>query len=418
MAEPPMVALSHGVIAPSGTRRRTESSAQEHLPIKRHKGDDPETPRQCRGGFISSLYCGDMEDRIQKAISKALKQIGAPETKFTVERPNELTHGDYATNAAMTVAKSIGGAIKIAEKLKSILADELDDLVTEIEVAGPGFVNITLAREGFALATAEADAKGKEWGRGNINAGQRVMIEYTDPNPFKEMHIGHLMSNAIGEAMARLMEYSGAEVKRANYQGDVGPHVAKAVWAVKNHKVAGGSWGDAYVMGNKAYETDEAAKKEIDEMNATIYSRSDELVNAIYDEGRKVSLAHFEEIYKTLGTKFDYYFYESETAPLGKNVVEEHPEIFEKSDGAIVYKGDKDKGLHTRVFINSKGLPTYEAKELGLAKRKYDVYPYDKSIVITGNEINEYFRVLLDAMSKVYPELVAKTVHVSHGMMR
>ena len=107
-----------------------------------------------------------------------------------------------------------------------------------------------------------------------------------------------------------------------------------------------------------------------------------------------------------------------ETAQFGKRVVEEHSEIFEKSDGAIVYKGDEDKGLHTRVFINSKGLPTYETKELGLARMKHDAYPYDKSVVITGNEVNDYFRVLLDAMSKVYPDLAAKTVHVSHGMMR
>ncbi|MBI4088609.1 arginine--tRNA ligase [Candidatus Kaiserbacteria bacterium] len=386
-----------------------------------------------------------MEEKIRKAVAVVLAEMGARNIGFVVERPADMVHGDYAMNVALKAfgpiqhgnfrnisgrsgsskmyqyRPTLGGfknPIELAKEIAQRIQGILGKSVSKVEVAGPGFVNITLAREAVALAIAEADAKGKEWGRGNINAGQRVMIEYTDPNPFKEMHIGHLMSNAIGEAMARLMEYSGAEVKRANYQGDVGPHIAKAVWAVKNHKVAGGSWGDAYVMGNKAYETDEAAKKEIDEMNATIYSRSDELVSAIYDEGRKASLAHFEEIYKTLGTKFDYYFYESETAPFGKNVVEEHPEIFEKSEGAIVYKGDKDKGLHTRVFINSKGLPTYEAKELGLAKKKYDIYPYDKSIVITGNEINEYFRVLLDAMLKVYPELVAKTVHISHGMMR
>jgi arginyl-tRNA synthetase len=70
------------------------------------------------------------------------------------------------------------------------------------------------------------------------------------------------------------------------------------------------------------------------------------------------------------------------------------------------------------VFINKEGLPTYESKELGLAKIKYDAFPYDTSIVITGNEVNDYFRVLLDAMQKIFPELAAKTEHYSHGMLR
>ena len=74
--------------------------------------------------------------------------------------------------------------------------------------------------------------------------------------------------------------------------------------------------------------------------------------------------------------------------------------------------------LHIRVFINSEGLPTYEAKELGLAKVKYDKYKYDKSVVITGNEVNEYFKVILAAMKLVFPELAEKTEHISHGMLR
>jgi arginyl-tRNA synthetase len=146
--------------------------------------------------------------------------------------------------------------------------------------------------------------------------------------------------------------------------------------------------------------------------------RSDEAINAPYDAGRKESLEYFEKIYKRLGTQFDEYFFESETGGFGKELVEQNPEIFEKSDGAVVYKGDESKGLHTRVFINKEGLPTYEAKELGLAKIKYDTFPYDISIIITGNEVNDYFRVLLDAMSKVFPELAAKTEHYSHGMLR
>lgn len=85
--------------------------------------------------------------------------------------------------------------------------------------------------------------------------------------------------------------------------------------------------------------------------------------------------------------------------------------------GAIIFKGEK-YGLHTRVFINSQGLPTYEAKEMALAKIKYGKYKYDASVVITGNEINDYFKVMMSAMKQIFPELQEKTTHIGHGMMR
>ncbi|MDO8522635.1 MAG: arginine--tRNA ligase [bacterium] len=364
----------------------------------------------------------NIADNLKQVLARSLGEAGIKVSAeyVALARPKELSHGDYATGAALQYSKQVGmPPAKLAEKIVAGLGTL--NGVKRVEVVAPGFINFHLTPDTINNVLGEAIANEEAWGRNDLQKDSRVMVEYTDPNPFKEFHIGHLMSNAIGESISRLVEYSGAEVKRANYQGDVGPHVAKAIWSIQKH---GGDahdanvLGKAYVDGSNAYESDAEAKAQIDALNGKIYDRSDPQVNAIYDAGCDASLKHFEEIYKTLGTKFDYSFFESETAPFGKKIVEEHPEIFEKSDGAIVYKGDEKKGLHTRVFINSKGLPTYEAKELGLAKKKHDTYPYDKSIVITGNEVNEYFRVLLDAMSKVYPDLATKTVHISHGMMR
>lgn len=368
------------------------------------------------------MPCMDIAAVIKDEVSKALSAAGipVPAEKIVLEHPARIIHGDLATGAALQYAKQAGmPPIKLAEKIAASLGKISG--VARTEAVKPGFINFYLAPDSINNILSETIKKPENWGRNKSQKGMHVMVEYTDPNPFKEFHIGHLMSNAIGESIARLIEYTGADVKRANYQGDVGPHVAKAIWSIQKH---GGdandsnALGKAYSDGAKAYENDASAREEIDALNEKIYSRSDAQVNKIYDAGREASLQHFEELYKMLGTKFDYYFFESETAPFGKNAVAEHSEIFERSDGAVVYKGDESKGLHTRVFINSKGLPTYEAKELGLAKMKYDAYTYDKSVVITGNEVNEYFKVLLDAMSRVYPELASKTVHVSHGMMR
>ena len=130
-------------------------------------------------------------------------------------------------------------------------------------------------------------------------------------------------------------------------------------------------------------------------------------------------MEYFDSIYKKLGTKFDYFFFESEAGPIGKEIVEKNSNIFEKSEGAIVFHAENyNPKLHTRVFITKEDLPTYEAKELGLAQIKYEKYKYDKSIVITGNEINDYFKVLLCAMQQIFPDLAEKTTHISHGMLR
>jgi arginyl-tRNA synthetase len=363
------------------------------------------------------------KDILEKEISTILQAHGVGLPNFIVEK--SATFGDYATNAALSSAKELGknpremAELLVAELEKSV---EVMDVVSKIEIAGPGFINFFVKDEIIRAHIGAILFKGEEYGANETLKGQKVIVEYTDPNPFKEFHIGHLMSNAVGESLSRIVAAQGAEVKRACYQGDKGMHVAMAVWGGKkyesgimNHVI---DLAQAYAFGATAYKKEEEAKKEIQEINKKIYDRSDEKINEIYDLGRKISLDYFETIYEKLGTKFDYYFFESVTGEVGKKTVEENiPAVFEKSDGAVIFRGE-DHGLHTRVFINSEGLPTYEAKELGLAKVKYDTYPYDTSIVVTGNEVNDYFQVLLRAMYLIFPDLEKRTKHISHGMLR
>ena len=389
-----------------------------------------------------------IEEQLKTAITKVLAELGIVGVSFVLEHPADMAHGDFATNAAMVAAKKADKNPRtLAEEIVAKLKAQNNTDVIAIDIAGPGFINFKIAPTVFDKELSSALSSGENWGWNANLKGKKVMVEYTDPNPFKEFHIGHLMSNTIGESISRLIEASGAETKRACYQGDVGLHVAKAVWGImKGDELMMKLYREtkdvplhkkltflaiAYAQGARAYETGypenqnlERCRSEITAINKKIYDRSDSKINELYDWGKIASLEYFETIYKRLGTQheggkaFNYYFFESKTGEFGKKIVEEHPEIFEKSDGAIVYKGDEAKGLHTRVFINKDGLPTYEAKELGLAKIKYDSFPYDTSIVITGNEVNDYFKVLLDAMQKVFPELAEKTEHYSHGMLR
>ncbi|MDP2651278.1 MAG: arginine--tRNA ligase, partial [bacterium] len=349
-----------------------------------------------------------MKTAIENLIKLGLQELGVGEVKFVVEHPTNLSFGDYSTNAGIISGRN--------EELKEYLEKNQPAGVEKIELAGPGFINFYLSKDFFKNSIGEIISEGGNFGKNKNLKGEKVIVEHTDPNPFKEFHIGHLMPNVIGSTLARVFEWSGAEVKQVCYQGDVGLHIAKAVWGMQK----GSSLLEAYAIGHRAFEEDGTAKQVIQELNKKIYERSDEEINKVYDQGKKDSLEYFDEIYKKLGAKFDYFFFESETGENGKGIVEDNiGKVFEESDGAVVFRAEKlNPQLHTRVFLNSEGLPTYEAKELGLAPLKFEKYPYDISVVVTGSEINDYFRVVLEAMKQIFPDLAAKTKHLSHGMLR
>ncbi|MCX6720810.1 MAG: arginine--tRNA ligase [Candidatus Staskawiczbacteria bacterium] len=370
-----------------------------------------------------------MKEEIKKIIEKAVKDFGEVPEGFSVDIPDDKMHGDYSTNVALVLSKKLGKeslpagrqAREVADSIKQKIGE--NKLFSKIEIAGPGFINFFISDKVFVDNLKNID---KSYGKGGELKNKKVIIDYTDPNPFKDFHIGHLMSNAIGESLSRIFEVQGAKVKRVCYQGDVGMHVAKAIWGKINGAKNLG-WGAAYAYGAQMFEDDENVKKEIMDLNKKIYARNDKDINKLYDQGKKESLKYFDRIYKQLGTKFDELIFESQTGPIGKKIVEKGLEdgIFEKGDNdAVIFKGEKyarlpdGQGLHTRVFINSEGLPTYEAKDLGLAEVKYNKYKYDQSVVITGNEVNDYFKVMLCAMGQVAPKLAEKTKHIGHGMLR
>ncbi len=368
-----------------------------------------------------------MKEKIIKIIKGAVGAGVAVELSV----PEKDEFGHYATNVAMRLAG--GGAAggggnpldRARELAEKIAKGAPAGFFEKVEAAPPGFINFWLSKEAVREGYA-AILRDEQFGTGHAMKGKTVMVEYTDPNPFKLFHIGHLMSNTVGESFARLYEVAGAKVIRANYQGDVGLHVAKAIWAMKNMPLPADNvpvaektafLGNAYAAGAKAFEEQPEAKKQIEDVNEAIYRRTDPEISRLYDIGLKWSLAYFETVYERLGTKFDKYFFESDMATKGLVEVRAHPDIFKESDGAIVFRGE-EHGLHTRVFVNSRGLPTYEAKELGLNKAKFALYPLDLSVIVTGNEIVDYFKVLLKALALVAPDVAAKTQHVPHGMLR
>jgi len=380
-------------------------------------------------GTTVELSVPEREEFGHYATSLAMKMAGRRLTQIDTQiNADGCARGPTRTGPLTNADKGTGGAMQIAEELKAKIEKIAPKgFFEKVEVAPPGFINFWVTEKAAQKEFAEI-AQNERYGSLELLRGKRVMVEYTDPNPFKQFHIGHLMTNMIGESIARLHEAAGAEVVRVTWQGDVGVHVASSVWGIMRlgnempsesaalaEKAA--FLGKAYATGATAYREDPTAKAEIDAINKKIYERSDAEINKLYDEGRHWSLEYFETMYARLGSKFVRYFFESEEGPKGLALVKAHPEVFTESQGAVIFKGE-DYGLHTRVFINAQGIPTYEAKELGLNQEKFKLFHPDLSVIVTGNEINEYFRVLMKAMELVLPEVAAKTKHIGHGMLR
>lgn len=370
-----------------------------------------------------------MKEEIAASIVGAVKELFGVEASVELVRP-DAQFGDYSTNAALQLATKVGkNPREIAEAIKDKLLENDATKLDDVTVAGPGFLNLKLKDEALVQSlTAKPSVS---------LSGQTIVCEYSDPNPFKVLHAGHLYTSVVGDAIANLLENAGAKVHRVNFGGDVGLHVAKNIWAIirnlggelpeKLIKQAPHDFADwsseRYVEGNEAYENNETAKAEIAELNKKIY----ELVNAgdhdsplakIYWTTRAWSYDYFNWFYGLIGTKFEQYYPESETAPMGLATVKEHlGPIYEESDGAVIFDGEK-YGLHTRVFINSQGLPTYETKDVGLIMKKWQDYHFDRSVVITGNDIIEYMKVVLKSIEQFEPKLSQATTHLTHGIVK
>lgn len=369
-----------------------------------------------------------MKEEFQNLIRSALKSLGIEAAEFIVEHPADLKMGDYSTNVAIKYGHK--------EEIKEYLDKNKPEEIEKIELAGPGFINFYLSKEFFRNSLKEIIKKGEEFGKNEILKSQKIMVEYTDPNVMKAFHVGHLMSNTIGEAISRIIGWHRASVIRANYYSDVGLNIAKAVRGLylmnqigrfTNKFLTPTDLNMAYVIGVQEFEKSEKEKESILEINKIIYGQKPDIteskwVTKWYQVGKEISLNYFKQLYDKLGSKFDWVIGESEVAEEGKNVVLFYLKsgLFEKSEEAIVFRGEKyNPRLHTRVFITKEGLPTYEAKELALTAKKFNTFKnLDKSIVITANEQNDYFRVVIEALKQISPEYAYKTKHLSHGMLR
>ena len=356
----------------------------------------------------------NLRDNLKKAI-KNLYDIDF-EPDFTPSPEN--IDADYSSNAPLRLAKDL-------RKNPIDIANEISGHIKDTFTSSPGFINFKISDE---FLTSRISELAKNFSvSSNKFQGQTIVCEFSDPNPFKVLHVGHLYTSIVGDSISRLYEYAGAKVIRANFGGDVGLHVAKTMYILKQKNPADLTIDDiakCYVEGTAVYEDNEEAKAEITALNKEIYKINAKNIHEgelaeLYWKGRELSYEYFKNFYAKIGVKFDKYYPESTVANLGLEKVEAELEkgVYKVSDGAVIFDGEK-YGLHTRVFINKEGVPTYETKDVGLIFQKYADYHFDKSIVITGSEQLEYMKVVLKSVEQYAKDLVEKTSHLTHGLVK
>lgn len=358
-------------------------------------------------------------EEIKTSLKRAIKKLYNLDFEPELAPSPANIDADYSSNAPLKLAKELHRPpIEIAEALNNELNGS---------ISNPGFLNFKIDDTFLDKSINNLYDNFKNSIKSDQYAGKTVICEFSDPNPFKVLHVGHLYTSIVGDAISRLYEYAGAKVIRANFGGDVGLHVAKTMYVLSQKNPDELKIDDIakdYVEGTALYEDDEAAHAAITSLNKEIYQiNSDNLHDTelakLYWKGRELSYQYFDDFYASIGVKFDKYYPESTVATLGLQIVKEQLEkgVYELSQGAVVFNGEK-YGLHTRVFINQEGVPTYEAKDVGLIFTKWQDYHFDKSIVITGNEQLDYMKVVLKSIEQYNPELVARTTHLTHGLVK
>lgn len=392
--------------------------------------------------------------KIQEMLSEAVREkfnIELNPNEIHLETPADESRGDYASNIALNLAKQLGkNPREIASELASLVIPDLlvlrsetkngvrdlkkeqdldsrsesgmTNMICETEVAGPGFLNFkidkkTLKQNIKRLAKNEkVEILGKD-------KTKRIMVEMGDPNTHKMPHIGHLFSYIAGGSLADILEACGHEIFRVYYGGDVGMHVAKALygWIEQDRPRSEDQYErvkilqNAYQLGSKLYEEEEH-KTKINEINKAIYDPNSDIQND-WKETRQWSLDYYLQFEKMLGINIDKHYPESMVWQEGLRIVKENiGKIFEESEGAVIFPGEK-YGLHNRVFITKMGTPTYEAKDMGLCLIKKQDYDYDLTIIPTATEQDEYFKVVIEAINNALPEIRNKVMHIGFGMV-
>lgn len=349
----------------------------------------------------------ELKERIARILGATSEQIEEPKKHGDLAVPCfKLVKGEDPASISKKFEKELSGKIKY---------------IREVKALGP-YLNFYVDWSVFGKDVLKA--VDKNYGRGNKKG--KIMVEFAHPNTHKGFHIGHVRNICIGESLSRILEWEGYEVVRANYQGDVGPHISKVLWGLKNLNlvppkgvVERGKWlGKVYADACKKIK-EEGKEGEIKKITSEMYEgKLDKKTMQLWKETREWSLKYFDRIYKDFGVKFDRLYFESELAEKGKEYSLKLLKmgIAKKSEGAVVVDLTR-KGLGVVVLLTKEGYALYTAKELGLAELEYGEFNPDRIIHVVAVPQTLFFKQLFELQKYIKPEWSERNYHLSYELV-
>jgi arginyl-tRNA synthetase len=317
----------------------------------------------------------------------------------------------------------------IAAQAKEALEQRgLDAHAEKLDNAGP-YLNVGFHRSSFARSVLETvEKEGEAYGRNRSLAGRKVMVEFSSPNTNKPLHLGHLRNDALGESVSRMLQASGAEVRKVNLINDRGIHICKSMLAYR--KFGQGSTpeseglkpdhfvGKYYVKFAEWAEEDETAEEQAQEM-LRLWEQGDPDTLELWRLMNGWVVRGIEQTYEHTGVSFDDIYYESRTYQLGRDEIWRGLEqgVFYREEDGSVWVDLQDIGLDQKILLRRDGTSVYLTQDIGTAIQRQRDWPFDSLVYVVGSEQQYHFRVLFNVLARLGMEWAKNLYHLSYGMV-
>ncbi len=366
------------------------------------------------------------------AAAGAIPAVEAPE--FALERPRHKAHGDWSTNAALALSRSLGLkprdiAEALASRLRATIAppgpEGAEGTLREVEVAGPGFINLTLSRDRVLRELARVAGEGEGYGRWDFGAGQRYNVEFVSANPVGPLHVGHGRWAALGDALCNLLARVGYEVDREFYLNDFGTQMEVFAASVEaRYLEMCGATTEFPEQGYRgAYISDIARSLHEEDGGACAHLPPQRRREQLGERAYRMALENIQRSMRSFGVFFDTWYSERELQRSGA-VKEEVRSLLEdgvayEKDGAVWMETSRFGDDKDRVLLRSGGAPTYFAADIAYHLDKMQ-RGYNHLINIWGADHHGYVRRMQAAMeARGYPQrlevILGQLVNLKRG---
>ncbi len=316
------------------------------------------------------------EQILRTGLAEAIRKVGLEAGRIDVTPPRDPSHGDAATNVALALAKREGrNPRELAQEIVGAL-EVAPDFVSDVAIAGPGFINFRFAPAWYESALREVVAEGRDYGRTEVAAGQRIQIEFVSANPTGPVNVVSARAAAVGNAMANLLAFAGADVEREFYVNDAGQQVEKLALSAEARfreflgeplEIPDGGYHGEYLADvTRAIADANPGLADMPTAERVAFFKRAAIERLV--ESQRCDLAGF-------GVEFDRWFRESELAEAGAveetlEALRSTGETYEK-EGAVWLKTQPHGTNDDKVIVKGDGVPTYLLPDLAYHVNKF-----------------------------------------------